>query len=66
MEKLVDFLPNGTKKNLEDFSEELNSYQFGQTIKLISNALKNGQLSGFMHSLGLDPNLGLLGGNLIE
>eukprot|EP01080_Neovahlkampfia_damariscottae_P001439 gene1439-12058_t len=60
--ELIKYLPEGTKSNVADVCDHIRSAQFKQTVRTIEVALHNGQLSGFMQSLGLDPNLGLLGG----
>jgi hypothetical protein len=60
--ELIKHLPEGTKPNVFDVCQHVRSPQFQETIRTIEVALRNGQLSGFMQSLGLDPNLGLLGG----
>ena len=60
--ELIKYLPEGTKPNVGNVCDHIRSAQFKQTVRTIEVALHNGQLSGFMQSLGLDPNLGLLGG----
>lgn len=62
VKELVKHLPEGTKEDLNAIAEHIKSSQFGKTVRIIDQALSQGQLYGFMQSLGLDPTLGLLGG----
>jgi len=63
VKELVKHLPEWTTEDLSEIAEHIRSPQFSKTVRMIDSALKGGQLSGFMQSLGLDPNIGLLGGN---